>query len=207
MVKTLLVQSVSMNLKPKLLIDIVGFKAAKFACERWHYSEIIPVGRLIRYGVWENDKYIGCVIFSRGACPSIGKTYKLKQTEACELTRIALNKHKTPVSRIIGIAIKLLKISNPNMKLLISYSDKGRNHHGGIYQASNWIYVKDIKSSGIDYFVRGKWRHSRSISSELRQSIPKRNRSGKYKYVYVLDRSIKEKILMIQITEELVNFL
>ena len=89
MVKTLLVQSVSMNLKPKLLIDIVGFKAAKFACERWHYSEIIPVGRLIRYGVWENDKYIGCVIFSRGACPSIGKTYKLKHQKRPDFHQVA----------------------------------------------------------------------------------------------------------------------
>ncbi|WP_459208945.1 Mom family adenine methylcarbamoylation protein [Bacillus haynesii] len=53
-------------------------KAAKFACENFHYSKCLLAGKLVKIGTWEDGKFIGVVIFSRGAngridlCKSIG---------------------------------------------------------------------------------------------------------------------------------------
>ena len=68
---------------------------------------------------------------SRSAC----------MTECAELCRIALNKHVTPVSRILSIAIKMLKREMPGIRLLVSYADLNQGHEGKIYQASNWVFV------------------------------------------------------------------
>ena len=64
---------------------------------------------LVKIGCWEDADYIGCVLFGRGASPYLGKQYGLTQLECCELVRIALRKHETPVTRIVKIAIKLLR--------------------------------------------------------------------------------------------------
>ena len=93
--------------KTDLRLDWCSFHAAKYACENWHYSKSIPAAPRIMIGVWEDKIFIGCVIFSRGASSNIGKSFNLPQTECCELTRIALTQHLTPVSRIISIALKL----------------------------------------------------------------------------------------------------
>ena len=66
--------------------------------------------------------------------------YGLTQKECCELTRVALTKHKAFVSEILAKAIKFLRNQSPNIQLIISYADAEQNHHGGIYQATNWIY-------------------------------------------------------------------
>lgn len=95
--------------KPKLKLDYCSFDAARYATKNWHYSKSMPAGKLVKIGVWENDKFIGCVLFSRGANNHIGSPYKLKQDEVCELTRVALNSHQTSVTRIVAISIKMLK--------------------------------------------------------------------------------------------------
>jgi hypothetical protein len=57
------------------------------------------------------------------------------------LTRIALTNHKAPVSRIMAITLRKLKKHAKGLKLVVSYADFNQGHHGGIYQATNWIYV------------------------------------------------------------------
>lgn len=42
---------------------------------------------------------------------------------------------------IVSKAINYFKKYNPNDILIVSYSDPMQNHKGGIYQATNWIYV------------------------------------------------------------------
>lgn len=83
---------------------------------------------MVKVGAWEDGKFIGVVIFSRGATVNIGKPYKMDQTEICELTRVALTNHVTPVTRIVAIAIKMLRKQSPGMKLIISYADVDQGH-------------------------------------------------------------------------------
>jgi hypothetical protein len=150
-----------------LKIGWATHEAVKYACTHWHYSRCVPVGKLIKVGVWEDDRFIGVVIFSRGANCRIGMPYNLTQYECCELTRVAMRPHKCFVSQVLAEAIKFLKKKCPEMKLIISYADIEQGHYGGIYQATNWIY--EGKTEEARYFiVNGKKTHPKSLHSKYK---------------------------------------
>lgn len=196
-----------MSSKAILKIDWASFEAAKYACEKWHYSEVIPVGKLVKVGAWEDGKFIGVVLFGRGANNNMLKPFGLAQDEGCELVRIALRQHKTPVSRILSIAIKFLKKQSPKLRLVVSYADQDQNHHGGIYQATNWIYdgLKNAGSMGA-FIINGKKTHPKSVHSKgVKQSIEEvrkhldKNASvfytkGKHRYLMPLDKEMREQL-------------
>ena len=89
-------------------VDWATHKAAAHACLNWHYAKAVPVGKLVKVGAWEDGRFIGVVIFSRGANNHIGQPYGLQQDQVCELTRVALRDHVSPVSQILAKAIKFL---------------------------------------------------------------------------------------------------
>ena len=164
----------------------------------WHYSKSMPSGKLVKIGVWENDIFIGVILFGRGANPQLLKPFELTQIDGCELVRIALNNHKNRVSKILSISIKLLKKINPKLRLIVSYADPEQNHLGKIYQAGNWVYSGQ---SGSDYklFLNGRWQHRRSINATIGTSSQKtgleiKRIEGKYRYLYPLDKEIREQI-------------
>lgn len=175
-------------------IKLVNQQAALFAVKNWHYSKSLPASKLIRYGVFEDSKFIGVIIFSRGASPHLGNAIGLDQTEICELTRIALDKHTTPVSQLVAKALKLLKASNPGLRCVISFADPKEGHKGGIYQAGNWVFTGK-SNSVIEYFIDGRWMHTRNAYHHpQRPFAPKREMPGKFRYLYPLDRNMRKKI-------------
>ena len=174
-------------------MDWCSHAAAKFACENWHYSKVIPQGALVKIGVWEKQRFVGCLIFGRGATNELGTPYGLKNTQVCELVRIALTIHQTSVSRIIAIGIKMLKKSNPGMRLIVSFADRNEGHHGGIYQASNWVYSGLTPDCRFPV-INGKVVHPRVLSHMVadgrvkdRSQIPTVLKRGKYRYLMPLD--------------------
>lgn len=192
--------------KSDLRIDWASHEAAKFACENWHYSKSIPVPPLVKVGVWENNKFIGVVIFSRGASSNLMTPYGLSQDEGCELTRVALRGHKNTVSRIIKIAIMFLKKNSPKLRLIVSFADPQYLHHGGIYQAGNWIYA-GTTAKGKEYWYKGKRLHSRQVSEkgwniqqgQRRKTIkPSQckiiSTKAKYRYLMPLDAKMRARI-------------
>ena len=168
----------------------------------------MPSPPTVRIGVWENNKFIGVIIFSRGASSNIGKPFKLNQNEIVELTRIALKSHQTPVTKFLSIAIKMLKKHSPGIKLIVSYADPNQGHLGKIYQASNWIYTGQTVKTTLYFDKTGKKFHSRQVSEKgfnkqygERRTCPKPSQLrhvrqlGKHKYLYPLDNLVKSSIL------------
>jgi hypothetical protein len=182
-----------------LHLDWASFDAAKYACENWHYSGCLPAGKLVRIGVWEDDKYIGVVLFSRGANNHIGSPYGLSQLEVCELTRVALRAHQTPVSRIVTIAIKFLRKQSPGLKLIVSYADPDQGHHGGIYQACGWTYTGPTKANPA-VMHNGKVMHMRTAASRFGtiKGMVKSPPTWKHKYLMALDPEIAAQILKLR---------
>lgn len=193
----------SVNLK----VDFCSYKAAKWAVEHWHYSKTMPTPPVIKCGVWEDNKYIGVVLFSRGANKNLGTFAGLKDIEVCELTRVALSSHKLSVSQMIAIAIKFLHKNSPGLRLIVSYADRNQNHSGVIYQAGNWIYTGETQPSYLYKDRNGRTWHQRQVSvtgikpqyGELRavakisecEKIPQ---LGKHRYLYPLDRAMRRQI-------------
>ena len=111
---------------------------------------------------------------------------------------MALNGKQESTSKAMAISIKLLKKHKPLVKLLISYADKGQDHLGIIYQSTNWLFVDESKTSGWEIFYKGKWRHDRiltSLPSQIKNTIQKRKKSGKYKYIYPLTKELRTRCL------------
>jgi Ni,Fe-hydrogenase III small subunit len=190
------VQNVAMSSKVDLKLDWCSHKAAKFACENWHYSKCMPSGKTVKIGVYENNIFIGCVIFALGANASISNLYGYK---TAELARVALTKHTTPATKIISIAIKMLSKINPNLQLLVSYADTDR-HEGIIYKAGNWVFIEKVVAKWIS--INGKPTHPRSIVAKygtssinwLQKNVDKNahrvDTKGKNKYIYLLKKDL-----------------
>src|SRR5947207_1304873 len=151
--------------KPTLKLDWCSYEAAKYAVKHWHYSRSLPCSKTARLGVWEDGKFIGAIVFAWGANRHLAGEYELKMTECAELCRVALAKHQTPVSRILAIAVKMLKRAMPGIRLVVSYADLNQGHEGKIYQASNWLFVGETgHEAGIT--LNGKLTHRRTINSK-----------------------------------------
>ena len=186
-----------------LQVDYCSYQAAKYACEKWHYSGCIPAVKNVRFGVWEGGDFIGAVVYSRSANPNIGTFVGLEQTEAVELTRVALDEHNAPVSQIVSYTIKMLKRKDNGIRVLVSYADPAENHHGGIYQAMNWHYIGQTEPNTVLVDSNGNKVHKRTVNrakkkgfSTIKQheKLERKRVPGKHKYVYPLDDEIEAKV-------------
>lgn len=146
-------------------------------------------------------------MFGRGANNNMYKPYGLTVTEACELVRVALAKHKSPVTRIVAIAMRLLKKQAPGLRLIVSYADPNEGHHGGIYQGGGWIYSGQTADDFKAIDPTGRVWHSRQVSrtgvsrqyGEYRR-VPKHDDCaivplvGKHRYLMPLDDAMRKQI-------------
>lgn len=183
----------------QLKIDWCSHDAAKYAVEHWHYSRSLPSSKILKIGVWEDNLFIGAIIYGWGANKDLFTPYGLKQGEGCELCRVALNKHQTPVSKILSITIKMLKKQSPDLRLIVSFADTEQGHTGAIYQATNWIYT-GMSDAANEYIVNGKRLHSRSVSSiygtiKGKDFIKKIKGSRKHRYLYPLDKEMYNQVI------------
>lgn len=177
-------------------LEIASHKAIKYACMNFHYAKSVPSSRAKTngYSIFNNkNEWCGVIIFSGGASANMGSPYSLKFGQYAELVRMSLNGKQESTSKAMSLAIKLFKKHNRLVRLLISYADKGQNHFGTIYQATNWYFVDESESSGKDIFYKGVWRHDRNLNELPKHILSKlqtRKRSGKRKYIYPLHKEL-----------------
>ena len=196
-----------MSSTPKLKLDWCSAKAARFACETWHYSESLPASG-VKIGVWEGDRFVGAVVYGLGSGNATrGERYGLSAThDVAELMRVALapqRRRAHPTSRVVAISMKLIERQSPDLKMLISFADyAGQGHTGTIYQATNWYYLGT--SEGYAGFrINGETMHNRTVGANgWKQSLDwlrahvdpnaERIKSVKHRYAYPLTDSVRE---------------
>jgi hypothetical protein len=195
--------------KADLRLDWCSYQAAKWAVEHWHYSRCLPASKSQYIGVWEGDNFVGCIVFGTGAGNiTKGKLYGLPEMQMAELTRIALREHSFTVSRMVSIAIRMLKLRNPGIRLIVSLADPVRGHIGSIYQAGGWAFVGETSKSKTYIGKDDREYHERVVSPTGRKRqygryVPClkpqdaksiRVNPGKYKYLYPLDPAMRAQI-------------
>ncbi len=189
--------------KPLLKIDWATHESADYAVKHWHYSRCMPRSKLVKIGAWENNKFIGVVIFGLGATSKLCSPYGLDQTKGCELVRIALSKHVTPVTKIVAISIRFLRNSNPGLRLIVSFADPSEGHHGGIYQGGGWIYTGRTDDC-LFPIIDGKEVHPRQLSRIVKRDGVNRKdftyilKPGKHRYLMPLDQEMQNKIELLR---------
>lgn len=186
--------------KPELKLDWCSHDAAKYAVEKWHYSGTLPVGKTVKIGAWESGRFIGCILFAYGANNNIAKPFGLQQVQCCELVRVALASHQSPVTRMVAVALVMLKQLAPGLRLVVSYADTREGHHGGIYQGGNWIF-SGTSPGATEYQLDGRWVHSMQIQTFIRSGrkisrthLSQRKAGDKHKYLMPLDAAMRAQI-------------
>ena len=190
---------VLMQEKPILKLDWATHAAAKYAVENWHYSKKLPVGKLVKVGAWESGKFIGVVIFAWGMNRNLGSPYGLKINQCCELVRVALTSHFCQTSRILSLSLKFLQNKSPGIRLVVSFADPVHQHHGGIYQAANWLY-SGVSACNFEWQLNGQSLNKRAYTGENfgepRLKVPSRavkvQLPGKHRYLMPLDVEMRE---------------
>lgn len=154
-----------MSSRPELKLAHCDHQAAKYACQKWHFTGSAPRGKYVRYGVWEDGRFRGVVLFGAGASPQIGRSIGLNQSTCCEMVRLALGPHRTPVSRILSIAVRLLRKHSPGIRCINTFADPSYGHHGGVYQAAGWLFL-GVQKLRAHIRICGRVYHWRNVESK-----------------------------------------
>lgn len=126
-----------------------------YLCKEWllykHYAKRIPPIEY-SFGLYDTNGIIqGIVTYGTPVANTLREmflpTYKL-----IELNRLCINEglEKNVLSYLVSTSLKML----PKPYVIISYADTSQNHHGYIYQATNWNYT-GLSAEFKDYMVKG----------------------------------------------------
>ncbi|CAB4131370.1 hypothetical protein UFOVP129_76 [uncultured Caudovirales phage] len=126
-----------------------------FQCKDWimnkHYAKRMPPIEY-SFGLFNEDNIMeGCVTYGTPVSNSLrnlwGGEFKLM-----ELNRLVVNEGlpKNTLSFFTSTSLNML----PKPLVLVSYADTSKNHHGYIYQATNWIYT-GLSIAFKDYYIKG----------------------------------------------------
>lgn len=182
-------------------------------CKEWllykHYAKTIP-NIMYAFGLYEDKILKGICCYGT---PANNHNNQLGDFKQIELVRLVKNDNleKNVASFLISETFKFL----PKPLSLISYADVGKNHHGYIYQATNWLYTG--VGGGVDYYIDEKQNeiHSR-IMSDYRKKYPKLSRDEiqkmlnwkkekgtyKHRYFYFLGNKREKYKWLKQLTEK-----
>ena len=172
-------------------------------CKEWflhkHYAKRIP-SISYAFGLYEGFVLVGVCSFGRPMAPSLikGAFNGLYQDSFLELNRLVINEgqDKNVLSFFVSQSLKQL----PKPNVIVSYADTSQNHHGYIYQATNWIYT-GLSFKKQDYKIKGlEHLHSASITDSLGRTDKKKGLKQiallREKYgddLYLIDRPRKHR--------------
>jgi len=173
--------------------------------EEWllkiHYAKRMPC-ITYSYGLYEDGILEGIITYGAPASPSLckgicGEDYR---NSVLELNRLCLlNNKKNQASFLIGNSLKLL----PKPSIVVSYADSSINHHGYVYQATNFLYT-GLSDKHKEWRMNKSNLHSLQVcklySTEERKSNPDKftfqERPRKHRYIYIIgDKKQKKEML------------
>jgi hypothetical protein len=99
------------------------------------------------------------------------------------------------------IAQKFLVKKSPGLRLIVSFADPSAGHHGGIYQASGWLYCGASVPS-YEFRLNGKRLQKRAYTGAnygspkmvLPEGAVKIATPGKHRYLMPLDKEMSARI-------------
>lgn len=180
-----------MGIKDKYTVKSID----SFQCKEWllykHYARRIPI-IIYSFGLFNESNVLSGIITFGHPARMLMQSFK---DPVMELNRLCINEgmDKNILSFFVSKAIKIL----PAPMILVSYADANQNHHGYIYQATNWIY-SGLSSKEKKVFVNGKLQHRRTLNSNFGTSsvedlkkidnveIEVEEQEGKHRYFYFI---------------------
>ena len=171
-----------------------------------HYAKRIP-SISYAFGLYFNSELVGICTF--GSPPSnalcIGVCGEENRDKVIELNRLCLNDHsvKNLTSYFLSNCLKLL----PNNKIIVSYADTSQNHHGYIYQATNWLYTGLSAKRTERYDVNNPQKHSKTVTETMNYyDLAVRERPQKHRYVIFTGTKKQKKTLKKQLKYKILKY-
>lgn len=142
----------------------IPFWEVKEWCLYKHYAHRMP-SVSYAFGLYETGSLTlqGIVTYGVPASYTLVRgSFGGKYTDIfLELNRLCVNEGlpKNTLSYLVSQSLGML----PKPMVVVSYADSAQNHHGYIYQATNWIYT-GLSMAGFDWKVRGhENKHNRHL--------------------------------------------
>lgn len=177
-----------MGIKEKYIIRSIDTEQ----CKEWllykHYAKRIPPISY-SFGLYTTDLILqgictfgtppiqmnsGHCIFNEGDIRTRKEDSNF-YVETLELNRLCVNDglEKNTTSFFVSGCLAMM----PKPLCIVSFADQNQNHHGYIYQATNWIYTGMGEKGGkmVNFVMNGREYHGRGISEE-------QMKRDKYKY-------------------------
>ena len=163
----------------------------------------------------DNLKLIGVILYGHPVGFRVIKSIseELGNDDVLELKRLWIEDGygKNIESYVISQTLKMLKTDSPQTKVVISYADRGEDHIGTIYRASNWMYQGYKIGRGSAYMYKypntDEWLTDRAIGDQLgSNALPKvlekvpdmewKIKYRKHRYIYFLCNKKEKKRLL-----------
>jgi hypothetical protein len=126
-------------------------------CDIYHYENKFPTAAMFHYEMVEDDEIVGVAVFGSPASPWVSVSATGKKQSVLELQRLALKfNRKNEGTWFLARVWKLLE--KEYQGIIVSYSDTGQNHHGGVYQAFGFNYA-GCSRERTDMYSEGHSRH------------------------------------------------
>lgn len=172
-----------------------------------HYAKRIPPIEFA-FGLFNLDnKLIGVVTYGTPVSNTLRNLWDNKY-KLYELNRLVIdeNAEKNSLSFFVSQSLKML----PTPLVIVSYADTSQNHHGYIYQATNWIYTglsvpfKDYYIKGLEHLhngtimdmSRGKENRVQWLRDKYGENLIQIDRPRKHRYFYFLGNKHEKKDIL-----------
>ena len=187
-------------------VRAVTFKEAKRLIVWGHYTGSLTKGRH-SFGLFRGDRMVGAAVYGqpsgRGVAASMWEGGDERNT--LELLRLFVM-DGTGKNAETWFMARCHKLLPREVRLLVAYSAPAAGHHGGCYQASNWLFLGQSKS-GQNYYYRNAagdyvnkripwqygprngWDYTEAESAEL-LGLTRVEEPRKMVYVLPLDRRV-----------------
>ena len=154
---------------------VVPFRVAKSMVESYHYSETMPRGRNLCFGVWIDGGLYAVAVYGNGIncyqAPYLSRVtgFNVTNENHVELKRLVRvePRHKSfQLTQLLGQANKWLV--SQGYTFIVSFSDPSKGHEGCIYKAANFAHIgftqkeyHDVDAQGKQFHRRKAYRHAK----------------------------------------------
>lgn len=196
-----------MSIKDKYHVQSIDKYETKGWILKKHYAHRMPMAIEHSFGLYNENILQGICTFGPTAPPvpiTIFGGYDVCKVR--ELTRLVINEglDKNLLSFFVSSCLK--KLSRP--MCIVSFADKGKQHHGYIYQATNFLYTGE--GGQKDYFLTSdnKQMHSLTINDLAavnkmtqkqyteKHNIKKIKAEIKYRYIQIIGTKKEKKYIL-----------
>lgn len=163
-----------------------------------HYAKRIP-SISFAYGLYDQKNILqGICTIGKPPSPSLcdGICGKENSEYVFELNRLCVNEGlpKNTLSMFVGKVLNLLPKT-----IIVSYADTSQNHHGYIYQATNWVYT-GLSDKRSEWRKKNSNNHSKSLCDKYTTEFMRESddfemleRPRKHRYVYFVGSKKQKK--------------